>query len=104
LVVIPSGIAKVRGMGRRRKVVNLLVDTFGNYLGMDNGCVVLRDKEKNEQRYPLFEDAIGEIVLTSGNVVSTQALSALGFWGIDVLIATRNGRPIAMLKTLTDDN
>lgn len=73
-------------------------------MGMDNGCVVLRDKEKNEQRYPLFEDAIGEVVLTSGNVVSTKALSALGFWGIDVLIATRNGRPIAMLKNLSDDS
>ncbi len=71
---------------------------------MDNGCVVLRDKERNEQKYPLFEDAIGEVVLTSGNTVSPQALSALGFWGIDVHIATRNGRPIAMLKTLTDDS
>jgi CRISPR/Cas system-associated endonuclease Cas1 len=77
-------------MGRRSKVVNLLVDTFGNYLGMDRGCVVLRDKERNEQKYPLFENEIGEVVLTSGNVVSTQALSALGFWGVDVLIATRN--------------
>jgi hypothetical protein len=44
-------------MGRRSKVVNLLVDTFGNYLGMDRGCIFLRDKEKNEQKYPLFESA-----------------------------------------------
>ena len=90
-------------MGKRAKVVNLVVDTFGNYLVMNNGCIVLRDKERNEQRYPLFDDEIGEIVLTSGNMVSTQALSALGFWGIDVLITTRNGRPIAMLKNLEDD-
>jgi len=91
-------------MGRQSKVVNLLVDTFGNYLGMDRGCVVLRDKERNEKKYPLFEDAIGEVVLASGNVVSTQALTALGFWGIDVLIASRNGRPIAVLKNLEDDS
>lgn len=91
-------------MGRRIKVVNLIVDTFGNYLGMDNGCIVLRDKEKNEKKYPLFESEIGEIVLTSGNMVSTGALSALGFWGIDVLIATRNGRPIASLRNLEDDS
>jgi CRISPR/Cas system-associated endonuclease Cas1 len=91
-------------MGRQRKVVNLLVDTFGNYLGMDRGCVVLRDKERNEKKYPLFEDAIGEVVLTSGNVVSTQALTALGFWGIDVVIASRNGRPVAVLKNLEDDS
>jgi CRISPR-associated protein Cas1 len=91
-------------MGRRSKVVNLVVDTFGNFLGVDRGCIILRDKERMEKRYPLFESELGEVVLTSGNVVSTQALSALGFWGVDVLIATRNGRPIAMLKTLTDDS
>ena len=91
-------------MGKRAKVVNLVVHTYGNYLGMDNGCIVLRDKEKNEQKYPLFDSEIGEIVLTSGNLVSTGALSCLGFWGIDVLIATRNGRPIAMLKNLDDDS
>jgi len=59
-------------MDRRQKVVNLVLHTYGNYLGMDNGCIVLRDKEKNEQKYPLFESEIGEIVLTSGNMVSTE--------------------------------
>jgi CRISPR-associated protein Cas1 len=91
-------------MGKKSKVINLVVDTFGNYLGMDRGCIVLRDKERNERKYPLFESEIGEIVLTSGNMVSTGALSCLGFWGIDVLIATRNGRPIATLKDLDDDS
>lgn len=90
-------------MGKRAKVVNLIVDSFGNYLGMEKGCIVLRDKNRNEKRYPLFEAEIGEVVLTSGNTVSTGALTALGFWGIDVLIATRLGRPIAMLKNLDDD-
>ena len=91
-------------MGRQVKVVNVLVNTFGNYLGMNRGCIVLRDKEKNEKRYPLFEEDIGEVVLTSGNMVSTGALSALGFWGVDVLIATHNGRPIAMMNRLDDDS
>jgi CRISPR-associated protein Cas1 len=91
-------------MGRRIKVVNLLVDTYGNYLGMDKGCIILRDKNKKEKKYPLFEAEIGEVVLTSGNMVSTGALTALGFWGIDVLIATRTGRPIAMLKNIEDDS
>jgi len=91
-------------MGRRTKVVNLVVDTYGNFLGMDKGCIILRDKNRKEQKYPLFESVISEVVLTSGNSVSTGALSCLGFWGIDVLIATRNGRPIAMLKNLDDDS
>jgi len=82
-------------MGRAVKVVDLVVHTYGNYLGIEKGCLVLRDKNKKEKKYPLFEAEIGEVVLTSGNLVSTGALSALGFWGIDELIATRNGRPIA---------
>jgi len=51
----------------------------------------------------LFEMEIGEVVLESGNLVSTGVLTALGFWAIDVLITTRNGYPIAMLKSLEDD-
>jgi len=91
-------------MGRKIKVVNLVLDTFGNFLGMEKGCVILRDKRGNTVKYPLFEEEIGEVELKSGNMVSTGVLSALGFWGIDVLVTTRNGRPIAMLKNLEDDS
>ena len=87
----------------RIKVVNLNIDTYGNYLGMEKGCIILRDKKGNTERYPLFEAEIGEVVLKSGNMVSTGVLTALGFWGIDVVVTTRNGRPIAMLKNLEDD-
>jgi hypothetical protein len=30
--------------------------------------------------------------------VSTGALASMGFWGIDVLVMTQRGRPVAMLK------
>jgi len=85
-------------MGRKIKVVNLVLDSYGSFLGMEKGCIILRDKYGNIEKYPLFEAEIGEVVLKSGNFVSTGVLSALGFWGIDVAIVTRNGRPIAMLK------
>jgi len=73
-------------MGRGKKVTNLVLDTFGNYLGMEKGCIVLRDKHGNAEKYPLFEEKIGEVVLKSGNMVSTGVLASLGFWGIDVLV------------------
>jgi CRISPR/Cas system-associated endonuclease Cas1 len=44
------------------------------------------------------------VVLKSGNSVSTGALASLGFWGIDVLIMTQKGQPVAMLKSLDDDS
>ena len=87
----------------RAKVVNLVLDTYGNFLGMEKGCIILRDRNGNTQKYPLFESEIGEVVLNSGNLVSTGALTALAAWGVDVVIATRNGRPVAMLKNLDDD-
>jgi len=91
-------------MGRESKVVKLVVDSFGSFLGMEKGCIILRDKKGKTTKYPLFEEEIGEVVLQSGNLVSTGVLSALGFWQIDVLITTRNGYPIAMLKNLEDDS
>ena len=41
-------------MGRRVKVVNLLVDTYQNYLGIDKGCLILRDKTRKNKntRFP----------------------------------------------------
>src|SRR3972149_1124448 len=86
------------------KTVKLVVDSFGSFLGMEKGCIILRDKKGNTKKYPMFETEIGEVILKSGNLVSTGVLSALGFWEVDVLVTTRNGYPIAMLKNLEDDS
>jgi len=59
------------------------LDDHGSYLGMEKGCFVVRDKEGNSQKYPLFESEIGVPLLRSGNAVSTSALASLGFWGIE---------------------
>jgi CRISPR-associated protein Cas1 len=71
---------------------------------MEKGCFLIRDKLGNEEKYPLFEKEIGEVVLKSGNSVSTGALASLGFWDIDVMIMTQRGRPVAILKGLDDDS
>lgn len=86
---------------RGRKIV---LDGFGSYLAMEKGCYVVRDKHGETQRYPQFEAEIGEVVLKSGNVVSTGALASLGFWDINVLITTQRGKPVAMLRSLDDDS
>jgi CRISPR-associated protein Cas1 len=86
---------------RSQKIV---MDGYGSYLGMEKGCFVIKDGHGNEERYPLFENPIGEVVLKSGNMVSTGALASLGFWDVDVMILTQRGRPVAMLKSLEDDS
>ncbi len=80
------------------------MDCYGSYLGMEKGCFTVKDKRGNVERYPLFEKEIGEVVLKSGNAVSTGALASLGFWDIDVMVMTQRGRPVAMLKSLDDDS
>jgi CRISPR-associated protein Cas1 len=88
----------------KTKVAKIVLDERGSYLGIEKGCFVVRDKEQNFRRYPLFENEIREVVLKSGNAVSTSALATCGFWGIDCLFLTQKGRPVAMLKSLDDDS
>jgi len=77
---------------------------YGSYLSMERGCYVVKDKHGNISKYPMFENLIDEVVLKSGNVVTTGALTSLGWWETDVLFLTRKGRPVCMLKSLDDDS
>ncbi len=74
------------------------------YLGMEKGCFVLKDKNGGINRYPLFEQEIDEVILKSGNSISTGALASFGFWDIDVMVMTSRGRPVAMLRSFDDDS
>ena len=86
------------------KSQRIVLDDQGSYLGMEKGCFVVKDRKGNSEKYPLFEKEISEVVLKSGNCVSTGALASLGFWDIDVMVMTQRGRPVAMLKSLDDDS
>ena len=81
----------------------IVMDGNGSYLGICKGCFIVRDRKGNEEKYPVFENQIKEVVLQSGNSVSTGALSSLGFLGVDVMVMTAKGRPVAMMKSLDDD-
>jgi CRISPR-associated endonuclease Cas1 len=82
----------------------IVLEGVGSYLGMEKGCFILKSREGKVERYPLFEQEIGEVILKSGNSISTGALASFGFWDIDVLIMTSRGRPVAMLRSLDDDS
>jgi CRISPR-associated protein Cas1 len=80
-----------------------VLDEYGCFLGRNKGCLLVRDRNGKETRYPIIENQIGEVQLKSGNSVSVGALATLGFWGIDCLITTQRGNPVALLKSLSDD-
>lgn len=88
----------------KAKTQKIVMDGHGSYLGMEKGCFVVKDRHGNEERYPLFEKQLNEVVLRSGNMVSTGALASLGFWDVDITVMTQRGRPVAMLKSLDDDS
>lgn len=86
------------------KTLKIIVDGYGSYLAREKGALVLKNKKGEEKRYPLFENEIGEIQVKSGNSISSGALATCGFWGINVLILTQRGHPVAILKSLYDDS
>ena len=79
----------------------LILNSYGKYLGYEGMSFIIRNKNRTtEKKYPFH--SIGEILLQSGNAVSTGALASAGFWGIDVLIMTSSGRPVATIIALDD--
>jgi CRISPR-associated protein Cas1 len=88
----------------KTKVLKIVLDDYGSFLGNEKGCFIIKDKNGNVEKYPLFESEIGEIQIRSGNTISSGALAACGFWGIDCLFLTQRGKPVAMLKSFDDDS
>ncbi len=86
------------------KVLNIALEGYGAYIGIKKGAFLIRDRQKKETIYPLFENEIGTIVIKTGNMVSSGALATCGYFGVDVLIMTQRGNPVAVLKSLDDDS
>jgi len=86
----------------KAKTVKIALKGSGLYLGMEKGCFVIKRKKRVIERYPMFENIIDEIHVVSGNMVSTGVLASCGFWGITVLVKTRRGKPVAVLRSMDD--
>jgi len=88
----------------KAKPDKLYVNGFGEFIGREEGCLVVRKKGKTEKRYPLFDNQLKEIQIRSGNGISSGALVTCGYWGINVIVQTGRGSPVAVLKSLYDDS
>lgn len=87
------------------KTEKIVLDEYGEYLCMEKGKFVIRDKQRNvKAEYPLFESDIGEVILKSGNCITVGTLASLGFWEIETLILTRRGKPVAYLRSTEYDS
>jgi len=88
----------------KTKTVKLRLEGYGELLGREKGCLVVKDRKGKYEKYPLTENAIAEVQIRSGNLVSAGALATCGFWGINLVVQTQWGNPIAVLKSLNDDD
>jgi len=86
---------------RTRKI---FLNDYGSFLGRADGCLTVRHRDKKIEKYPLFENEVGEIQISIGNSVSSVALATCAFWGIDLVILTQRGQPVAVLKSLDNDS
>ena len=88
----------------KTRTAKIFLDESGSFLGRGEGCLIVRDRKGDVEKYALFENEIGEVQIKAGNYVSSGALATCAFWRIDVLILTHRGNPIAVLKSLDDDS
>ena len=63
----------------------IILKPYGKHLGYGNNKFTIRNKKRDTIKETSFYE-VGEIILQTGNTVSTGALASAGFWGIDVLI------------------
>lgn len=88
----------------KTRVAKIFLNQSGSYLGREEGCLIVRDKNKKVAKFPLFSNEISEVQVQTGNYVSSGALCTLAFWNIDTLFLTARGEPIAFLKSLADES
>jgi len=86
------------------KVLEIRQEGFGSTFKTKQGTLLFRNKKGDETYYPLFEKEIGTVILKTGGMASVGALATCGFFGINVLIETQRGNPVAILKSLVDDS
>jgi len=88
----------------KTRTAKIFLDDCGSFLGRGEGCLIVRDRKGKVEKYPLFENEIGEVHVRIGNSVSSAALATCAFWNIDLLILTQRGNPVAYLRSLDDDS
>jgi CRISPR-associated protein Cas1 len=88
----------------KSKMNKIFLNDSGSFLGRGEGCFIVRNRKGEVAKYPLFENEVGEVQIKIGNSVSSAALATCAFWGINLLITTQRGNPVAVLKSLEDDS
>lgn len=80
---------------------NIFLDKQGEYLGVKNLDFVVKKKSQMYKNIPFH--AVNQIIISSGNSISTKALAWASIYGIKVLITSQSGRPLGVYLPLNYD-
>ncbi len=81
--------------------MSIQLNDYGQYLGVKDQKFVVYHKQKSIKEIPFFKTT--QIILGSGNNVSTSALFWASIYGIDVVMASKTGRPLSLMIPLSTD-
>jgi len=73
-------VPKVKDRRNSSRTEKISLEGYGSYMGRDEGCFIIRDREGNIQRYSQYQKEIGETIPKEGNHVSVDALRDLMLW------------------------
>jgi CRISPR-associated protein Cas1 len=101
---VPAPPAAARNNEMKTRMEKIAITDYGAFLGRADGCLTVRHQDKKVERYPLFDNEVGEIQISMGNSASVTALATAAMWGIDIVLTTQRGNPVAVLKSLENDS
>jgi CRISPR-associated protein Cas1 len=81
------------------KLLQITLNEFGQYLGSDKENFIVYKDRKPLKRIPFCK--VKQVILTSGNAVSTSALFWCAIYNINIMMASNTGRPLSMMLPLT---
>jgi CRISPR-associated protein Cas1 len=79
--------------------MQITLNDFGQYLGNDKENFIVYKDKKPINKIPFYK--VKQVILTSGNTVSTSALFWCAIYNINIMMASNTGRPLSMMLPLT---
>jgi len=80
----------------------LVIEGFGNYVGSTNTDYCIRRKDSSQRMAP--HSNVRELIVPTGNTVSTKALAWASIYNAKVLITSQVGRPLGVVVPIGYDN
>ena len=81
--------------------MSIQLNNYGQYLGVKDQNFVVYENKKLTKEIPFFK--ANQIILGSGNSVSTSALLWASIYGIEVVVSSKTGRPLSLMMPLSTD-